>query len=341
MRDAAAYSAIALAAGVLLLLTFVVARRFVAAVRRRQAAQLRPALEAEVVAYLAAVTEVPPLIETDAQRRVLEAIALEMLFELRGGERTRLAEVLERAGVVDAACRRLASRRKRTSRRAADALSLFRSAQATAALVAALDHRDIWVRLGCARALAELADDEVVPAVAAVAADTAERLPGAVADLLLSLAVNAPTAIGEMIAAGPLELRRLGAAVAGELRMAELAPLLRAAIGSDDDELAARAARGSGLIGDADAVPALLATLRDTARASFVRAAAAKAIGMVGDAGSVAALEAELASDTWWVQSNAAVALAQLGAEGRDALERATASTRSDVRAHAAAALDR
>jgi HEAT repeat protein len=128
--------------------------------------------------------------------------------------------------------------------------------------------------------------------------------------------------------------------VAGELRIAQHAPLLRDAIASVDDELAARAARGSGLIGDIDAVPELLSVLRDESRPWFVRAAAAKAVGMIGDTRAVPALETELAGDAWWVQATAAEALAQLGVEGKHALERASASLRPDVRDHAVAALD-
>jgi HEAT repeat protein len=342
MTGAAGWTTVGLVAAIVLLLSILVLRRVVVGVGRRRLARVAPALDEALIMHLAGLeTALPDVGDSSLRRRALRTTALEMLLELRGAERTRLTAVLEATGIVAATASQLGSRSRRTRRRAADALAQYRSAASAEALLAGLDDRDTQVRLACARGLAELGQPESVDRVVEVAAATAVARPGLTAELLLALAAGSPATLADLLVSGPVELRRLAAAVLGELRLADHAEALRGAISSDDDEVAASAARGAGFIGDAEAVEPLLALLGDRRRSWFVRAAAAKALGAIGDPEAVPALEAELAEEVWWVQANAADALALLGPAGRSALERAAASVRTDLRGHAVAALDR
>jgi len=111
-------------------------------------------------------------------------------------------------------------------------------------------------------------------------------------------------------------VRTLAAAVVGELRLSEHAPLLRDCLEGDDD-LATRAARGLGLIGDGEAVPALVALLADPGRGPSVRVAAATALGAIGDPRAALVLGWQLRSQDWSVRAAAEAALPFLPDAGR------------------------
>jgi HEAT repeat protein len=325
---------------VALLLVVIIAGRSIGGTMRRRRTALRPQLELQVAGYLA-VDEAPlPEPATGrAERRVFLEVCRDALAELRGADRRRLVELLEQRGTIEAAVAELRVRSTRRRRSAAETLALAPSGQTRRALSTGLDDRDRRVRLVCARALAQLGDDERL--LATIERD-AEAAPGAVADALLELAATCPEAVGRIAAAtSSLELRALALAVIGELRLSDQAPLLRSALASADDEIAARAARGLGLIGDVASVPDLEKLLERDGRSWFVRAATAKALGVIGDPHAVRLLEWQLRDESWRLQANAAEALALLGSEGSKALRRALGSRRESVRAHARAALDR
>jgi HEAT repeat protein len=126
--------------------------------------------------------------------------------------------------------------------------------------------------------------------------------------------------------------------LAGEMRLAEHAPLLLACL-DDRDDLAVPAARGLGLIGEVDAVGPLREVMCDECRGRDVRAAAARALGSIGQPGAVPALEAQLQAADWVLQAAAAQALARMGEPGEAALRRAAGSGRPEARELAEAAL--
>jgi HEAT repeat protein len=272
---------------------------------------------------------------------VLRAVALDALMELRGAERARVTTLLERLGYVDEAMAALRARRRSARRSAAELLALAGSDAAVPALTTSLADRNPIVRGTCARALAEIGDEDGVAAILDVVERDAVTAPGAAAATVLTLGARRPSAVGELL--GPdvePKLRAVAAAVAGELRLAEHMPLLRTCLGAAEDEVAARAARGLGLIGDADAVPQLVELLGEEDRTPFVRTAAATALGAIGDAAAVPALERELQSHHWGLRASAADALTLLGDSGSAALRRAARSARDDVRAQVRAVLE-
>jgi HEAT repeat protein len=276
------------------------------------------------------------------ERRVLLDVGLAALVELRGRERDRVAALLEAAGLVDPEAAKLRRGRPGARRRAGDVLGQIASPGTREPLRAALEDPDALVRLAAARGLAELGDSEVASVMSAIADVAAEHQAGAVAELVLTLGTRAPGSLGALYAtSGSPAVRRLVVATIGELRLGAHVALLRAAL-TEEDELAARAARGLGLIGDVEATPDLLALLADPQRSWFVRAAATTALGRLGDPAAVAPLAAELAeSDEWPRRRAAAEALAQLGPSGESALRAALAGPSPEAHEHAAAALDR
>jgi HEAT repeat protein len=306
---------IAIAALVLLIL----AQQIVHRIKRRARLVLRPAYELAVAEYLADEhAPGPPPPRSRREHVVLRQVALAALIELRGRERARLTELLERTRVVAHTVAELGARRRITRRRAADMLAEMRSDQACSALVAGLDDSDAATRLGCARALVELGDDDSAERVVEVAAAEADTSPGAVGDVFVGIAAWKPSLLGKaMSSTSSPGMRRILATIIGELRLADHAVLLRSALADADDELAARSARGLGLIGDDGSVEALTQALGDVGRDRRVRAAAATSLGWIGDRRALAALRTGTSSPEWTVATASANALVLLGEERR------------------------
>ncbi len=325
------------------LLAAIVVRRFRADRRRARDLAMRPALEALLGEYLAAEQQEQPSLPAGRESRdLIRTIALEAMAELRGREHSRLVTLLEVSGIVAETVAGLASRRPRVRRAAAEALRQIGSETSVRPLSVGLEDPDLDAALTCAAALAELSDDSSIPRMLTLADRAAVARPGAVAAILVTLGRRHPTAIGDaLLPEASIALRRLAAAVAGELRLAEHVPALREALGGADAELAARGARGLGLIGDEGAFAALAATVDDDERVWFLRLAATEALGEIGDARAVPPLERELNADQWVLQAKAAKALRLLGAGGERALRRALASPTETVREHARVALER
>jgi HEAT repeat protein len=341
MSDVTLLADLVLAAGLVALVGGIVLRRMVAARRRRRVAAVRRRIERAIARFLVDEDGPPIAVSQPLELRTLRDVALEVLLEVRGRERERLTELLEQAGVVQASMRRLRGARAAARRQAADDLAVIGSATAVDTLLQALDDDDGTVRVVAARALVELGDPSLVPRVLPVVAAEVDAQPAAVAELLLSLGVRAPQAVGEALrSTRSPEVRRLAATVIGELRLAEQAPALRQVL-REGGELAAVAARGLGMIGDADAVEDLAELAADAGGPESLRAAAMRALGRIGEPRVVGLLGRTLRAPeaSWPLRQAAAEALAKLGVGGRHALEAALEAGGEDARRHAAVAL--
>ncbi len=342
MTQLLAWVAIGMAAIFAALMATIVISRFLADHRRGREERLRPPIEVALAEYLAAEEPEPPEVPAGkAAHAVLRTIVLEMIGELHGRERDRLVALLERLGIVEETAARLGSRSPRTRRPSAEALRQIGSEQSERSLADGLRDPDLDTRLTCAAALAELSGEAQLPSLLALADRSALARPGAVAAILVTLGRRHPAAIGNALEpTSSLELRRLAAAVAGELRLAEHVFPLRKALVSEDDELAARAARGLGMIGDDGCLYRLLVLVEAEDRAWFLGVAATDALGELGDPRAVVPLERELAGDGWLLRAKTAKALGMLGTTGRDALRRALDSPIPEVRDQARVALE-
>jgi HEAT repeat protein len=309
--------------------------------RRARLAAARERFEALIAARLVSDDPPPPPPDLDdLEREALLEAGLAALLELRGRERERVSALLEEAGVVDAESAALRSGSADRRRRAVDILGLVASPATREPLRSALDDPDVLVRLAAARGLAELGDvdDQWSTELIADAAADEHRL-GALAELLLALGARAPARLASVyFNSRSSEVRRIVVAVIGELRLGRHVGILREAL-DGDDELAARAARGLGQVGDLESTESLLAVVRDQDRTWFVRAAASTALGQLGDPAAVEPLTAELAASEWPRRRAAAEALARLGPDGEAALQKA-AGAETEAARHATAALD-
>ncbi len=327
-----------LAAAIVGMVMFILIIRMVAGGRIRRENQFRPGAERAISEYLADGCD-PPCPAGRAERTVMFNVAVEALGDLRGAERTRLAQLLQRFGYTDDAISGLRSRRRFTRRRAAEALSAIGTPAAESSLRAALDDPDALVRTTCARTLAEVGSADAVPEIIAIARRDAPKTPGAAAAVVLALAERWPAALAPLLGPDvPAEVRFVAITLAGDLRLAEYAPLLMACL-TDHDDLAASAAQGLGRIGEVDAVGPLTELMRDGRRSQAVRAAATGALGVIGQPSVVPALEAQLDASDWVLQDAAVQALARLGDPGEAALRRAASADRGEIRELAEAAL--
>lgn len=339
--DSVRYVDAALIVVVVALLVALVTVRVRAQRRRTRLAIARERFEALIATRLVSDETAPAPEDLDElERGALLDAGVDALLELRGRERERVAALLEEAGVVDAEKAALRGGRPDRRRRAADSLGLIASPATREPLRAALQDGDVLVRLAAARGLAELGDaDEQwsTELIADAAAD--EHHLGALAELVLALGSRAPARLGSVyFNSRSSEVRRIVVAVIGELRLGEHVGILREAL-DGDDELAARAARGLGLVGDLESTGSLLDVVRDPNRSWFVRAAASTALGQLGDPAAVEPLRSELGASEWPRRRAAAEALARLGPAGEDAL-RSAAGLETEAGRHAAAALD-
>jgi HEAT repeat protein len=330
---------VACLAGLVGLLVLVLIAIRVAALRRAtRARRFGPAAAASLGTYLAG-SGAGPAPDRPGERPLFQAIAQEALADLRGDDRDRLVALMGQLGFTQDAMLHLKARRTVTRRRAAEMLACLATPVAVPAVTDALADRDVLVRTTCACTLAVTGTDDAVPAIVAVAQRDAPATPGAAASVVLALAQNRPEALAPLLAPGtPAAIRRIAITIAADLRLAQFATLLQAAL-ADTDDVAVNSARGLGMIGEFPAVDALAQVAADDTRSAPARAAAADALGAIGDPASLQVLERLLAAPDWSLQAAAAGALARLGEPGRTALHRTAASGPPEAAALAGAAL--
>jgi len=343
MTAALLYVVIGLATVVVLLNGAIIATRAALIQRQRRLRRVRPGTETLLAEYLAG-TPAMPATATRRERAVLLDVALEAIADLRGEERARLVGLLEELGFVSSAMSGLSARRRVSRRRAAEVLATIRSRAAVGALTPALADRDALVAVTCAYTLAEMGGEGYVAAVIATIKRHAVRAPGATAAAMLALGAKQPSALTPLLArdvAPPVRMTAIE--IVSELRLPQYLPALRACLtdagGTDSDDVAASAARGLGLIGDAEAVEALIGFTSDASRTGAARAAAAQALGSIGDPRAVPVLATQLRARDWKVRAAATGALGGLGDPGIAVLRRAASSGSAEVRLLAEAAL--
>jgi HEAT repeat protein len=304
----------------------------------RRDRRLRPGAELAVGEFLAGSRPDIQAVARD-ERDVLLQVAMEALGDLTGSERDRLASLLDRLGYVTQAGAGLTARRRAARRQAAEVLATIATPGTIPALTAGISDGDPIVRCTCARTLAEIGGHQIQADVAEVARRDAAAAPGLAAAVVLALGEHRPAALAPLLARGSdRQIRAIAVTVASELRLAELAPLLRDCL-EESDDLAERAAQGLGRIGDVTATGALLRLAADQVRGSAARAAAVTAVGSIGDPAAVPVVETLLRSDGWSLRNAAAMALPRLGAAGLAALRQAAASPVDEIREQAEAVL--
>jgi HEAT repeat protein len=271
---------------------------------------------------------------------VLDDVVLHLLPQLRGSDRQVLQEVLVARGVVDRASRDLRARAAWRRGRAAMLIGATGSVRHTPDLIALLPDRSPDVRSAAARALGKAGDVTAVPALLA-ALTTARPLPsGIVGMALLDLGTPALPTLRTALGAGSAAARALSAGLLGLHGDVASAAALTAEL--DDVHAPApvrrAAAEALGRIGAPQAADALCRVTVFAADPTL-RQASAEALGRIGDPDSAPALVAGMAAADRGVRTACADALAAIGPEGRDRLER-LADLGGPAAAAARAALD-
>lgn len=248
------------------------------------------------------------------------ALTLRMLPTLRGADRRSLTEMLETAGVVDAALRDLHARSAVRRARAADLLGVASVDRSVSALVALLDDPDADVRRTAARALGLIGDAAAVrPLLATI--DRRRSVPlNTITMALLRMGPDGLDPLIEGLATGSPGTRALCAEMLGVRGSVGALPQLTASLGPREPlELRIRAARALGRIGAPGSADALVEVIRESEPVAL-RAVATRALGQIGGDRTVSVLRDALNAPEHVVASNAARALSTAGPAGAHVL---------------------
>ncbi|MFI5494822.1 HEAT repeat domain-containing protein [Actinoplanes sp. NPDC051859] len=251
---------------------------------------------------LGGLDEMPVLVSTLAagQSALTRAAAAAALASV--GHRDAIAQLMESLVKDESAEVRLAC---------ATTLGRLRARQGVGVLAAALADAAATVRVGAARALAELADARTVPALIRALEDEHDH-----------------------------HVQSALAAALGRLRTTEAVPGLIMALTETSLTVRMDACRALGAIRDPAAIPALARRLQDHAGA--VRGEALKALGEIGDPSATPHLIEALQHEEAQTRAMAATSLGKIGdPRGIDPVLRALTDDNPYVRSGAAGALGR
>lgn len=240
-------------------------------------------------------------------RRLLLELTTSVAGTIRGESDRRLADLVDRTGVVDELLAQLNDPDPYRRAAAAETIGGLRLRMAVDALHAAMRDEDADVRVAAATAYVRLDAHRAAPALLRMLGKEDGRPAERLADLVCLLGPAAVPAVLEQIRSGartPLMLRVLAAC--GDPVLAQ--PTLVEALAAPDGQVRVEAARGLTRGATTLAVPALLSALGDPDE--DVRACAATALGQIGVPQVVPALVALLDDPKWSVRQRAAAALA-------------------------------
>ena len=257
-----------------------------------------------------------------SERRNLGSRTLELAKLLRGEERERILELLRESRVLDSLIRSL-KRGNQTARVAAAAtLRLFKDKASVDALGAALEDRNLHVRLVAATSLALL---EAAPPVAELLVRLRLKdVEGSdmLRELFRRLVATDPAGVAGLLDASNAPAVRLATIDAlGRSGNFMIVPRLAALAAHDPDlDIRAEALRALGSLAHPRSQVAIEAALTDGSWE--VRTQAAIAASRLGSASFVPKLVGLLDDPEWWPRFRAAEALARLEPQGIAALRK-------------------
>jgi len=182
---------------------------------------------------------------------------------------------------------------------AVEALGAMRNRQAVPALIKALKDEDDYgpVRYEAVEALGLIGDVQAVPALIEVLSDKNTKAWVRYRAIEALRLIGDPQAVPALVKALKDEDVKYTAAESLVKIGSPAVPSLLEAFKSNDKDVTMKAAEALGLIGDPQAVPALVQTLNDKNEERRVRWKAAEALGAIGTSQAVAAL-IEVLQDT-------------------------------------------
>jgi len=312
---------------VVMLTGYVLAYHILSAVRERQAAAK---VAAWTERWIQAVYEEGSLPEAPLPPEAEEAgMCLRDLLD--GEESDRLAEGLERSGVVASLLRRLGSARVTVRMEALEGLARARLPSTLGPVIHAMASSRPALRLMAARAAARIIASWSGPGLDEAIRSfcdglVASELPvGAAAEALVLLERSAPAVIARLLSQSdaPAFLLRAALDSVGRLRLVEFAYEAGTRVTHRDREVRSAGLKALGRLGRVPvrARSAVLIALTDDTE--FVRVQAARAAAFVPAIDALVALHESLGDLSWWVRRASAESLLRLGRRGLSVLARA------------------
>ena len=309
-------------AGMLLLII----RRMILSRGERKRAQWRDALMLRIVDYLDGTGDYASLVKLARQH---PDIAGELIGEMRqlvrGAHRDKLSELVVTLGLIEFNLKRLKHRDARQRRLAAAWLAVAPGESVAAALHAALDDRDYYVRLEAVRSLTELRAVRSVLELVEKLGGEVERHSRVLYQIFRQLVPQLnDQMLGLLTSSQSIPVKVLALDALGKTGDGALVAPIAALVDDPSPELRAKALRSLGELGYPDAAPFVLRALDD--ESWRVRTQAANCAGRISCLAAIPRLTELLADEQWWVSYRSAEALYALGEEGRRALASVAAS---------------
>ena len=336
----AIYITIALQILILVLVPYLVLRRWTVNWLERYAESRKNRFESHVLNLLNDPTATEPLERglRPGDRKFIKELLLEQAAQLKGEDRGNMTAVFEKMGYVKSEMSALRSGRWWRRLEAAINLGIMQSQIALAALVDAIRDPVEDVRLAAVRALAQLNEPRGLRLLLNAIEKGNRWIGSSIIEAITGIGPEITLEIVPRLKATPnIKARLLYIQLCGLRQITEALEPLLWLLREPDKETRISAARALGQIGDISAVKSLIISLDD--ESWEVRAQAAKVLGALGDKQAVGKLKQVLADDNWWVRHNAADALYRLGEEGIEALRETSSSGEGAPRAAAAQVL--
>lgn len=254
---------------------------------------------------------------------VLEQVLLENIRFLKGSEQEILTGAFDKLGFVDEDITNLGKRGMVRQAESAYHLGMMRSERAVPALAAALESTSRpEVTFSCLNSLSKIGTSEALDTVVKHLAASPELETLRVAEVLLERKQEFSGYLERWMERGEPDTDRLILLVniVGAMKDTNAVPLLLRFLKHDDPRVRARAAFSLGTIGDFVVCDDLEAAMDDVD--AEVRAESAEALGKLQCGSSIPRLEQGLYDEVLAVKINCAVALAQIGEDGRAILEK-------------------
>lgn len=325
---AAIYAVVSLQAIILVLVLYLVLRRWTANLLGRYAEERKRRFEPHVLNLLNDPTATEPLQQglRLGDKHFIKELLLEQASQLKGSDRLSMTGVFEKLGYVNRELNVLSSGGTWWRRlEAAIDLGIMRSRSAASALIDAVRDPEDDVRLAAVRALGELNEPRGLGILLDSMEEGVHWPRNSVAEVVAGLGPGvAPEITARLESTSNIEARLLYVHLCGLLRISTVVGLLVSLLRDPDKNIRMAAAQALGQLGDESAVPGLLTALDDDI--PEVRAQSAKAMGNLGDKQAVAKLKRALSDEHWQVRHNAAESLYRLGREGSAALHEASCS---------------
>jgi len=324
---------LSLAAAVGVLAIFLLLQRSLGLLYRIRAGRREPILTQAVYEVLQALPvnagRLPRLSRFD--RKLVRSLLLGLALDLRGDTGDAIAHLYRQLGFLKRDLARMRSWRASVRASAAADLGLSHAPEATSALLAALNDRDVRVRQAAVWAVGQVGKPATLAGLVQLLGDrniiVAHRAQEVLAERGREVA-EAILTYAETTASRPGRLAAIE--LIGWLRISSGATVLRTLMSNLDPEIRVKSVKAAAAIGNPEFLEPFHTRLNDTSWP--VRCQAAKGLSILGSPDSVPLLSRALRDPQWWVRFYAATALAEVGPSGEHALSEALQDPEPSVR---------